>query len=70
MRLTGWRSRAMLSRYAASAVFYTKLHDRLLRPLTAAADQPAAPIQLQRALTSIDRVIADHVTHARLGAAA
>ena len=39
------------------AVFYTKLHDRLLRPLLAAADQPPAPIELRRALATIDRAI-------------
>jgi hypothetical protein len=52
------------------ALFYTKVHDRVLRPLLAAPDQPPAPIELRRALATIDRVIADQVTHARLGAAA
>jgi len=51
------------------AVFYTKLHNRLLRPLVAAADQPPAPLQLRRALTTIDHVIADYIHHARLPAA-
>ena len=32
------------------AVFYTKVHSRLLRPLIAAADQPPAPPELRRAL--------------------
>ncbi len=52
------------------AVFYTKLYGRLLRPLVAAADQPPAPIQLRRAMATIDHVIADYVDNARLGAAA
>jgi predicted MarR family transcription regulator len=52
------------------AVFYTKLHGRLLRPLVAAADQPPAPVELRRALATIDRVINDYVDNARLGTAA
>ena len=52
------------------AVFYTKLHGRLLRPLVAAADQPSAPVELRRALATIDRVITDYVDSARLGSAA
>ena len=51
------------------AVFYTKLHARLLRPLLE-ADQPPAPIELRRALATIERVLGDYVTNARLGAAA
>ncbi len=51
-------------------VFDTKLYGRLLRPLVAAADQPPAPIELRRALATIDHVIADYVDNARLGAAA
>lgn len=50
-------------------VFYTKLRDRLLGPLLE-ADQPPAPLQLRRALHTIDTTIADYVTNARLGAAA
>jgi len=51
------------------AVFYLKLQNRLLRPLLA-ADQPPAPIELRRALTTIDATITDYVTNARLGTAA
>ncbi len=32
---------------ARVALFYTKIHGRLLRPLIAAADQPPAPIELR-----------------------
>jgi len=55
---------------ARVALFYTKVHGRLLRPLVAAADQPPAPWELRRALATIDRVIGDYAGHARLGAAA
>jgi predicted MarR family transcription regulator len=41
------------------AVFYTKVHSRLLRPLIAASDEPPAPPELRRALSTIDRIIAD-----------
>jgi hypothetical protein len=51
------------------AVFYTKLRDRLLRPLLE-ADKPPAPAELRRALTTIDRITNDYVTNARLGRAA
>lgn len=51
------------------AVFYTKLHGRLLRPLLE-PDQPPAPTELRRALATIDRVLGDYVAHARLGTAA
>ena len=51
------------------AVFYTKLHARLLRPLLE-ANQPPAPIELRRALATIERILGDYVTNARLGAAA
>ena len=52
------------------AVFYTKIHDRVLRPLVAAGDQPPAPIELRRALATIDRTIHDYIDHARLTPAA
>jgi len=51
------------------AVFYTKLHRRLLAPLLD-ADQPPAPLELRRALTTIDHAITDYVANARLGTAA
>ncbi len=52
------------------AVFYNKVHGRLLRPLIAAGDQPPAPVELRRALGTIDRHIADYADNARLAAAA
>ena len=51
------------------AVFYTKLHQRLLGPLLE-ADQPPAPTELRRALATIDRSVRDYVTNARLQPAA
>jgi len=51
------------------AVFYTKLNDRLLRPLTA-ADQPQAPPGLRQALAAIDHHVDDYITRARLRPAA
>src|SRR5664280_1100859 len=51
------------------AVFYTKVHDRLLRPLIA-ADRPPAPAELRHALSTIDRHVHTYTDHARLGKAA
>jgi hypothetical protein len=42
------------------AIFYTKLHNRLLRPLMA-ADAPPAPLPLRQALRAIDRHIDDYL---------
>jgi hypothetical protein len=54
---------------ARVAVFYTKLHNRLLGPLLA-ADRPPAPPDLRQALRVIDRRVDDYLQHARLGIAA
>jgi predicted MarR family transcription regulator len=51
------------------AIFYTKVHDRLLRPLIA-ADQPPAPAELRNALKIIDHHIAIYTDNARLPNAA
>ena len=51
------------------AVFYTKLQRRLLAPLLD-ADRPPAPIEVRRALATIDRTITEYVTNARLRTAA
>ena len=47
------------------AIFYTKVHDRLLRPLLA-ADQPPAPPTLRKALRSINTHVMQYVDAARL----
>ena len=51
------------------AVFYTKVHDRLLRPLPA-ANAPPAPAELRHALATIDRHARCYIDEARLGNAA
>ena len=51
------------------AVFYTKVSNRLLRPLLA-ADTPPAPLELQAALATIDRHVHGYIDDARLGRAA
>ena len=51
------------------AIFYTKLHNRLLRPLMA-ADQPQAPPGLRHALRAIDQHVDDYISRTRLGKAA
>ncbi|MGI8446819.1 MAG: hypothetical protein ACR2MP_06470 [Streptosporangiaceae bacterium] len=47
------------------AIFYSKLHNRLLHPLIA-ANGPPAPLPLRQALRVIDRHVADHITEARM----
>ncbi len=52
-----------------AAVFYTKVRSRLLGPLLD-SDKPSAPVELRRALTTIDRSITTYIADARLGTAA
>ena len=47
------------------AIFYTKLHDRLLRPLLA-ADRPPTPPPVRKALNTIDIHITETIDRARL----
>jgi hypothetical protein len=49
------------------AVFYTKVHNRLLVPLTA-ADQPQAPPEIRAALRTLDRHVRAAIDRARLKA--
>ena len=51
------------------AVFYTKLQNRLLRPLLD-ADKPPAPTDVRRALSTLERAVNDYVLGARLAPAA
>src|SRR6266545_1836611 len=51
------------------AVFYTKIYNRLLVPLTA-ANQPQAPPSLRAALAAITRHVDDYANRARLPRAA
>src|SRR6266487_6649086 len=52
------------------AVFYTKVHDRVLRPLLATRTQPHAPPELRGALRAIDQAVDTRLAHARLRMAA
>jgi hypothetical protein len=47
------------------AIFYIKVHDRVLRPLMA-SDQPQAPPPLRQALRAIDREVSNRLAAARL----
>ena len=51
------------------AIFYTKVHDRLLRPLMA-CDRPQAPPPLRAALRVIDTEVSRRIAAARLPPAA
>ena len=47
------------------AVFYTKLQNRLLRPLLD-ADKPPAPIDIRRAINTLEHAVNDYTHAARL----
>jgi hypothetical protein len=49
------------------AIFYTKVHNRLLRPMLA-ADQPPAPLPVRQALRTLDRAVNDYLIDARIAA--
>jgi hypothetical protein len=49
------------------AIFYTKVHNRLLRPLLA-ANAPPAPLPVRQALRTLDRAVTDYLSEARLSA--
>lgn len=49
------------------AVFYTKIHNRLLRPLLAAHDPPA-PLPLRHALRVINYHVNNYIREARMTA--
>ena len=50
------------------AVFYTKLQNRLLRPLLN-ANKPPAAIEIRRALTTLEHAVNEYVHQARLAPA-
>lgn len=47
------------------AVFYSKVHNRLLRPLLA-ANQPPAPLEVRQALRVLDNAITNYINDARI----
>lgn len=53
-----------------TAVFYTKVRTRLLGPLLDTGHQPPSPIELRRALTTIDHTITNYIASARPATAA
>ena len=49
------------------AIFYTKVHNRLLRPMLA-ADKPPAPLEVRQALKVLDHAVTDYIDGARIAA--
>jgi hypothetical protein len=49
------------------AIFYTKVYNRLLRPMLS-ADQPPAPLQVRQALRTLDQAVTDYIDNARIAA--
>lgn len=49
------------------AAFYTKVHDRLLRPLLA-ADRPPASLEVRNALRTLDKAVQSYIDDTRLAA--
>ena len=68
-RTPGTNTYTVTSEGIRVAVFFTKLRARLLLPLLD-ANRPPAPIELRRALGTVERVLSDYVANARLGTAA
>jgi hypothetical protein len=68
-RLEGTNTYRLTSEGQRVAIFYTKVHHRLLRPLLA-ANAPPASVELRTALRTIDRHVHGYIDEARLGNAA
>ena len=68
-RITKTKTYAITSDGLRIALFYTKVHNRLLTPLCA-ADQPPVPIELRAALHTLDAHVDNYIHRARLGKAA
>jgi hypothetical protein len=64
-RIPGRNRYRLTSDGLAFAIFYTKVHDRLLGPLLAAY-QPPAPPPIRKALHTIDTHITQRIEDARL----
>jgi hypothetical protein len=67
-RLPGRNTYVLTGDGVRFALFYTRVHDRLLVPLLA-ADRPPAPPSLRDALHIIDQSVRDYIRQARLTAA-
>jgi len=68
-RVEGTNSYMLTPEGIRVGVLYTKLQGRLLRPLLD-AHQPPAPVELRRAMATIEHVLSDYISNARLGAVA
>jgi len=68
-RLEGTNTYRLTAEGQRTAIFYTKIYNRLLRPLLA-ANAPPAPADLRTALRTIDRHVNGYIDEARLGKAA
>ena len=68
-RLEGTNTYRITSNGQRVAIFNTKVHHRLLRPLLA-ANAPPAPVELRTALRTIDRHVCGYIDAARLRNAA
>jgi len=49
------------------AISYTKIHNRLLRPLMS-ADRPPAPLDVRQALRTLERAVGNYIREARIAA--
>jgi hypothetical protein len=68
-RVTGTNTYTLTPEGLRVAIFYTKVHNRILRPLLA-ADSPPAPADLRNAMKVSDRHVHAYIDNARLGNAA
>ena len=70
VRVTGRNLYRLTPDGLAFAIFYSKVHNRVLRPLLATLDAPQAPPPLRAALRTIDTHIDARLAAARLPTAA
>jgi len=68
-RLEGSNTYVLTAEGQRVAIFYSKLHQRLLRPLLAADTAPAPP-PLRQALTTIELHVQEYINQSRLRNAA
>jgi hypothetical protein len=68
-RLDGQNRYVLTPEGVRVAAFYTKVHRRVLEPLLD-AHEPPAPLELRRALRTIDTAVDDYAARARIRPAA